>query len=746
MWQVKAARRWLHEVSNPSNPMKLTAHAALRSAVLALAALSAAPLSAAPLSDSTDAPPLLNFQARLADSAGAPVNQVVSVRVRLYDSPVSGAALFDETHLVPVTNGLLSLYVGSVMPLDPAVLDAHPVLYAGLTFDNDSEMVPRSRLSAAAYATRASTAGRADVALDVPGFDITPGSVSVGGQLVINSNGHWVGPLQGLAGPAGPVGPQGPMGEPGQPGPAGLPGAMGPQGPMGPAGPVGPAGATGPAGPEGPVGPAGPKGAKGANGEDGAPGSLAWDKGSGALTTMVKRVGIGKSNPKGRFDVQGLPVLSEDQAQPYGFGQVFLHDFWQSFEAGIDGQLEELRIHAATSNGDPITLHVRVYEGTGDTGLLLGETELIVNPGNTEWHAAQLEDVAVEAGSDYTMAFQKIAGAGSVNLTVGAGDSYPDGVSSFVTDLRFMTFVAHAPFASSLIVDDQGFVGIGTTTPTHLLTVAGAMEVEKLRVGDQLVVNDNGQWVGSNVGFEGPAGPMGPAGVAPFTEVGSDLFFDQGHMAIGASNPQAGALLVVKGTAAASAVKLVQPSHDPWALRIENELSGRTGGMRISQNGFLHLTNDIGGASAYAKLNNMGDWSQTSDRRLKQDIEPLTGILDRALELDPKSYFYTSQDASTAERSIGFIAQDVQAEFPSLVHEDGGYLSLNYSGLSVVAIGALQELAARKDARIHELEAELERVRRASERELAALEAAVALELEALKALTVETQAASITD
>ncbi|MEM7756409.1 MAG: hypothetical protein AAF297_12350, partial [Planctomycetota bacterium] len=59
---------------------------------------------------------------------------------------------------------------------------------------------------------------------------------------------------------------------------------------------------------------------------------------------------------------------------------------------------------------------------------------------------------------------------------------------------------------------------------------------------------------------------------------------------------------------------------------------------------------------------------------------------------------------------IGFIAQDVRELFPSLVTE-GETLTLNYSGLSVVAIAALQELKEEKDAEIAVQRAEIESLR-----------------------------------
>ena len=66
----------------------------------------------------------------------------------------------------------------------------------------------------------------AEFAKNVVG-DITPNSVSIGNQLVINERGEWVGAPTGLRGPAGP------------------PGEAGPEGPAGPQGPAGQAGGDG---------------------------------------------------------------------------------------------------------------------------------------------------------------------------------------------------------------------------------------------------------------------------------------------------------------------------------------------------------------------------------------------------------------------------------------------------------------------------------------------------------------------
>lgn len=260
----------------------------LRGALACLGLACAAGLSTPALAQD-GGPALLQFQGRLTSPTGTPVQDPgLSVRFRLYTTPVGGAALFDETQSINVVDGQVSASVGSVQTLSESLFD-NDDLFLGVTFGGDSESAPRLRLASAPFAFRARSAKRAD---DVPGQDITPNSVTVGGVPVIDSDGNWVGPNSGLVGPVGPEGPVGPGGPEGPAGPQGLQGpagadgldgATGPVGPAGPTGPQGPAGAdgldgavgpAGPIGPAGPTGPEGPTGAAGATGPEGPQGPI----------------------------------------------------------------------------------------------------------------------------------------------------------------------------------------------------------------------------------------------------------------------------------------------------------------------------------------------------------------------------------------------------------------------------------------------------------------------------------------
>lgn len=85
-----------------------------------------------------------------------------------------------------------------------------------------------------------------------------------------------------------------------------------------------------------------------------------------------------------------------------------------------------------------------------------------------------------------------------------------------------------------------------------------------------------------------------------------------------------------------------------------------------------------------------GGFNSPSDRRLKEQIEPLGGSLDKALALKPRTYHLKTNP--NAELQIGFVAQEVEEIIPELVDEEAGIKGLDYKGFGVIAIGAVQEL------------------------------------------------------
>ncbi len=83
-----------------------------------------------------------------------------------------------------------------------------------------------------------------------------------------------------------------------------------------------------------------------------------------------------------------------------------------------------------------------------------------------------------------------------------------------------------------------------------------------------------------------------------------------------------------------------------------------------------------------------------SDNRLKKNIQPLSNILSRIMALQPSTYNLVK--LSNRNKSIGFVAQNVKKQFPELVLDFAGEgaqstMMVNYAGMSVIAIKAIQE-------------------------------------------------------
>lgn len=82
----------------------------------------------------------------------------------------------------------------------------------------------------------------------------------------------------------------------------------------------------------------------------------------------------------------------------------------------------------------------------------------------------------------------------------------------------------------------------------------------------------------------------------------------------------------------------------------------------------------------------------TSDERLKDDIQTLTGALSKINEM--RGVSFTSK--KDGKRYIGLIAQELQQVYPELVTEgEDGYLYVAYANLVGALIEAINELTVR---------------------------------------------------
>ncbi|MEK6703825.1 MAG: tail fiber domain-containing protein [Planctomycetota bacterium] len=111
-----------------------------------------------------------------------------------------------------------------------------------------------------------------------------------------------------------------------------------------------------------------------------------------------------------------------------------------------------------------------------------------------------------------------------------------------------------------------------------------------------------------------------------------------------------------------------------------------------------------------------GSWSVFSDERLKHDIMPLSGTLDRLLKL--RGYSYEYDPKAVAERlalpgiQIGLLAQEVERVFPDWVAKDAqGYRYVTERATTALMVEALRDLRAEKDSELGAAKEEIKTLR-----------------------------------
>ncbi len=81
-----------------------------------------------------------------------------------------------------------------------------------------------------------------------------------------------------------------------------------------------------------------------------------------------------------------------------------------------------------------------------------------------------------------------------------------------------------------------------------------------------------------------------------------------------------------------------------------------------------------------------------SDARLKENITPMTNVLAKLEKIQPVYYNYNNVLRRPEGRQLGFIAQEIQKEFPEAVQvASNGYLAVGYGNMAAVAIEAVKE-------------------------------------------------------
>ena len=272
---------------------------------------------------------------------------------------------------------------------------------------------------------------------------------------------------------------------------------------------------------------------------------------------------------------------------------------------------------------------------------------------------------------DYTTSFIELDANGG-NRSVGLDCSGTGSVYFNNDGARMATFT------------DDGYLGIGTTTPDKELVVVGQGRIRNTAAGANYIYERTDR----------SAFAMGAGG-----QVG--LNFDNNYNFELRSGLRAN---VLDG----------QLTNGTSRFKIQGS-NGYCGIGTFSPNTRLH----VNGSITYN-----GSLINGSDRRLKKNIAEFALGLDELRQLNPVTYQYNGEaEIETAETHIGMIAQELQKVAPEMVteftyeKEENGrslgtedFLAIKESSIKYLLINSMKELADdndAKDERIEELETEL---------------------------------------
>jgi len=163
------------------------------------------------------------------------------------------------------------------------------------------------------------------------------------------------------------------------------------------------------------------------------------------------------------------------------------------------------------------------------------------------------------------------------------------------------------------------------------------------------------------------------------------------------------------GNFAASRTRVGINNNAPAFILDINEITNTYGGgigLRTGGNSWeiLHASTtnfwfNYNGALSGWISSATGAYTAVSDKRMKTNIKPMESILGKVMKMQPSRYEYNRNNPAKIQ-SIGFLAQDVEPLFPEVVNKEklendtsglGEIYGIDYAGLSVVAIKAIQE-------------------------------------------------------
>ncbi len=370
-----------------------------------------------------------------------------------------------------------------------------------------------------------------------------------------------------------------------------------------------------------------------------------------------------------------------------------------------------------TTNNAPLQFKVNgkragsVFEGSGNTALGFRALDTI-SPGTNNTAVGYRALSSTVYGNDNVAVGREALltnNTGSGNVGIG---SYADVGSFGLVNATAIGAYSKVTQSNSLVLGTIGSpttgmlptsVGIGTTAPTAPLEIKSSSltNVPQLRLRENTGEYTRIHYQNANQGAWVTAAKIGTSAVGSLFNVfysqgidgngGSDILSISGQGKIGINTSSMGtalydgALSIRPMTATTAALTLL--SSDglvKWSYHMRpNAGTGQTN-LAMQYNGAVK-----GEFDAVS-----GSYSAISDMRLKENIVPVSNVLDQIKNIDVMRYTFKADKMHQAQ--LGYIAQNLEEHFPEFVSkpdpENGKEnYTVNYAGMSAVAIKAIQE-------------------------------------------------------
>jgi hypothetical protein len=318
--------------------------------------------------------------------------------------------------------------------------------------------------------------------------------------------------------------------------------------------------------------------------------------------------------------------------------------------------------------------------------------------------------------------------------------------------------------ATRFYINDDGNVGVGTTSPGTLLTLGGSVPVistdtsdaadnkylkltgggnasstrgsliilsgnEEATYGGNMILNpgdgasaqvqiDSTVYVGDSkvgIGTTSPTTLLTLGGSAPVISADTSDGADNKYLKLtggGNASVARGSLIILSGNEEAShGGSMILNPGDSASAQVQIDSTVYVGASKVgigttTPADLLDVAGDIRVGTGTTGCVKDADGTViagtcSSDENLKTNISDITGVLDGFSDLRIVNYnwnqlAYDEYKYGTEANQIGALAQNVESIFPELVVSDNkGYKQVNYTGLQLYAFEAIKELSIK---------------------------------------------------